>query len=74
MAQSILVPFEGLSSLFGFRSSEPYVDHNVFCIASTIFIPMLIFIALGLSIGVAYFRGACLAVVSVVVVFSRQMS
>ena len=34
-----------------------------FCIAATIFIPALVFIALEFSIGVAYFRGACLAIV-----------
>ena len=64
LARSILVPFKGFSFLSGFRSIEPRVDRSVFRIASTIFIPALIFVALGFSIGVTCFRGACLAVVS----------
>ena len=64
LARSVLVPFKGLSFLSGLRSGEPRIDRSVFRIASTIFIPVLIFVALGFSIGVACFRGACLTIVS----------
>jgi hypothetical protein len=74
LARSVFIPFIGFSFLPGFRSGEPCVNRGVFSIASAIFIPALIFIALWLSIGVASFRGACIAGVSTLgepAIFSR---
>ena len=64
LARFVFIPYKGLLFVSGFRSGEPRVDRNVFRITSAIFIPTLIFIVLGLSIGFACIQGARLAIVS----------
>jgi hypothetical protein len=53
LAWSISVPFKGLPFLPGPRSAEPCIYCGVLGVAPAIFMPALVFIALGLAISVA---------------------
>jgi hypothetical protein len=64
LARSILVPFKGLSFLSGSRSGEACIDCRIFCVASAVSMPALIFVVLRLAIGVASLRGPRLSIVS----------